>query len=217
MNTPFNLKAICLGVIGMATANSHAAATIVIEQDGPNVTISSTGGTVDLTGLSIVNTGATANTLYVGELQLYGVQDGADLAVALNSGNLTPSPGWTEGTVGVPVTFTLGSEEILFGSLGGFGGNDDRILFDRSWIAGVNNLGAFSATTDVPTDLATLGLTPGTSLTWNGATGDTVTIEIPGVVPEPASALLMWLGLSVFFRTSSSSLAVHLLKWRGGL
>ena len=182
--------------IGALAGGANGAVTINIFDDGTRVTIASTGGTVDLTGMSFLSQGiGFGNTLYQGGFGLVGVSgsDSSDSAV----GNLAYFNGFSLGNGGIAGGgFSAGDATIAFSDVGGPGGGDDALFFPSSWTAGVNTLNAFSFTTldGFDTSVTTLGYVVNSSAVWTALSGDTVTIQI-SPIPEPSSALALGLGM----------------------
>ena len=203
MNRCFLIAAFC--ALASLAGVAKAAVTINIFQDGSKVRISSSGGTLDTTGLNVdFNVlGLTDNSFAHG---FAGIDAGA-----FGSGTSTPglarfdfggsnitrtaSSGWTPGDgLRSTVTFTTGDETI---SVQNFSG-DTVIYLVNTAIVGINTVGAFSAVTDLDEDLASLMYTPNESVTYSWGS-DSITVVTS--IPEPSASILLALGaFGVLFR-----------------
>lgn len=180
---------------GSLAGGANAAVILNIFNDGTKVTISSSGGTVDLSGMTLTDGGiGFGNELFHGTFGLVGVE-GSDRGDSTSIGNLAYFNGFTRGNdSNTSGSFSSGDQTIAIREIGGApGGGDDTLFFPTGWTAGINTLNAFRFTTTSDTDVTSLGYTNNSSAVWTATSGDTVTILV-GSIPEPSSAILMGLG-----------------------
>lgn len=184
-----------LAALLLATGSAHAAYTINMYQNGPDV-VAVGSGSINLTGLVFSGSGGTAAivravnaTLVVGTATTFDAYDG--IAGPINFG------------AGVAVTATSYS-----GNGVGFNGSINRMVVPQGYVSG-NPLA--SSSTWAGTTIAGLGLTVGT-YTWNWA-GDSLTLVIslapPVAAVQPVPTLSQWAMVLLFG-------ALALLAWRRG-
>ncbi|MGA9507635.1 MAG: PEP-CTERM sorting domain-containing protein [Candidatus Sulfotelmatobacter sp.] len=166
----------------LATGIAHADSifTVTLAQVGPNV-VATGSGTIDLTGLTSFGSTSAGSELYPAHGIIgIGPFGNTDLYSGL-SGPASFGPGF-----GGFASSASGDSVFLedFGLL---------IEVPHGYVSGTS----LSGTATYSGTLATLNATPGTyTWTWNsGANSFVLNIEKPSVVPEPASFLLMGIGL----------------------
>ncbi len=191
------VAATVLGVtIGVMTApRAQAAYIVTLEQVGSNV-VATGSGTIDLSGLSYVETSAQ-------------VVEIVPTIAFINTGPTVPGePSQPDGLQDFYTGFTPGPESFgpgfatpfssSSGDLVGIEGNSaptyDQLLVPAGYVSG--SALSSSATWDDAT-FATLGVTPGTYV-WTWGDGDSFRLNIgTAAVPEPPSLLLLALPLGL--------------------
>jgi hypothetical protein len=159
-------------------ATAEAGVVLDIQQVAGNVVATATG-TVDLSALSIIETGTPGN----GMLPAFGVvQVGTTLVEDNVWGNIAGPASFGPGTG----LFEHSSSHS--GDFFGVAGKGQGIEVSTTYVSGAPLSGT---ATWADATFSSLGLTPGTyNYTWgSGPTADTLTVNI---VPEPAS---LWLGV----------------------
>lgn len=181
-------------VTGASTAcllgASHGAITLTVYQDGTKVSMSTTGGTIDTTGLVINNTPGSPNNILHGVANVIGFQQSDNSLNFFTGGTLSTTGGFSYGTGGGSgATFTGGYNIIALQDMGG-----GSLYLATDSIVGINIIPTVTATTIADATIAGLGFVEGSSatLTWGA---DSMTVQIL-TVPEPSNLVLSLLGLS---------------------
>jgi hypothetical protein len=185
----------CAAALGVAMLIGYgpmaqAAYTVTLAQVGTDV-VATGGGTIDLTGLSLVVSGAVTNASVQSSLGLIITGPIVDTPIDIYTGFAGPmsfgnSPSGVEGLTSA----SSGSGNVVE-IIGAF--ND--LAVPSGYVSG-------SSLSDMSTydnqTLASLEVTPGTYVwTWGPtALDDTFTLDIPAAVPEPASLTLLVAGLT---------------------
>ena len=180
------------------TSQPAQAILFNISEVGSDVVVSTTGGSLDLTGLALNSTDSWEDAVFFGAPLDFA---GAGIAVdspgrTIYSGSpgfftVTRNGGWTDGTFeSIPgtITATSGSGIVVqvFGSL----------FLDMAGISGTlanptgYTNGGFSLTIGSET-IASLGLTPGSSIvtSWGANADQQFTMQVATPVPEPLTML----------------------------
>lgn len=153
-------------------------------QQGGNVIVSTNGGSLDTTGLTISGPDGSTD-VFTGNGGWVGASASPDLVNFSNVGvTVTDSANWTQNGLNVVPTASSGTGGLYVNS-------DGEFCIDFGSIVGVNTNGAYSATVANST-LANLGLTANSSMTLSWVT-DSITMNV-SAVPEPSSAILLGLG-----------------------
>lgn len=180
-----------LVTFGSLVGGANAAINIHVVEDGSFVTISSTGGSIDTTGLSMGSVSSFGPDLFHGNFSADGVTESSGSVAQFTSGSSTitrsNSPGWTSGSGSSDVSFSEGLATILLSEF-----SATNIMLSDGAVVGNNNIAAFSATTTEPRTLADIGYTVNESVTYSWA-ADSITLTT-SPIPEPSSALLIGLG-----------------------
>ena len=180
--------------LGMMIGGNVAKAGFVVElnETATGITQATTGGTVDINGLSVVGAGTnqTGAGLGYGSFSLGGSTNYVSLT---GSFNLSPGPFWPSN--GARADSFTGN----FIGIVNFGSGFQLLLDPNTSVAGgIATIGPASASVNGKT-FADLGVTPGDSFVYSwgsGSNADFVTYNVVGsVVPAPSSYALMGLGL----------------------
>jgi hypothetical protein len=167
-----------------AAGRADAAIIINVQQVGSDV-VAMGGGSVDLTGLTLIQPFSAAAQIAADTAALL---EGPTSATSFNIYSHATGPGVPFGT-GVQTFATLGSGDVF--GVDGVGG--PIISLPSNYTSGTS----LSATdTYSGKTIASLGLTPGTyNYTWGtGGSDHTLTVNIIAPVPEPASLAIWSLG-----------------------
>ena len=179
--------------LGVAVA-SQASIKINVAESGSDVVVSSAGGSLDLTGFTVVSheSWGESNDILLGLIGSYfGVNDANDGSVNTlddqythnGTFNVSKSGGWTDSSSTTLIPSTIPAYTVGFSTSG-------SVYVPTFYVSG-SGLGAFSYT--VPNaSFASLGLTANESATATWA-ADSITIQ---TIPEPAT--FAYLGIFAF-------------------
>jgi hypothetical protein len=180
---------------GSLAGGANGAITLSIYQDGSKVSMSTTGGLVDTTGLTTTTTGGIPNTILHGVANAVGFQQSNNSLLRFNGASLSTTGGFSYGVGGSSSALFTGSYNMIALQNVGSG----SLYLGTGAITGLNSVSAVTATTVADATLAGLGFVEGSSLTMTWG-ADSVTVQ---VVPEPSSAALLSLGcFGLVFRRS---------------
>ena len=175
-----NALAIVVGSLIMHNSVSHAAVTIDVVESGANV-VATTTGTLNPTGLTFRAISSLGNN---------GMVYGSGLSIAHDGGILTGAAGplgvYTLDTTVVFSTGNLIAATSGSGDAVGFDSrNENTTVPDNLYLPNgyVSGTPISSTSTWALTDIATLGLIPGTYVvSWSS---DSLTLNIGGAAPPP--------------------------------
>ena len=180
---------------GSLAGGVNAAVTYYIQDAGSKVSITTLGGSLDLTGDSIDDGGFWDSApKAVLDDQRTGVTNNENSEVA--TGTITFSAAWTNGSIGPSgpgAGSWIGSSSFMMIFTGRR--TLSNLFLTDGTTAGVISVGAGTFTTNLDYSVAGIGLTTGESVTWRSkVTNDTVTYIVGSAVPEASSILLLGLG-----------------------
>lgn len=178
------ILATALVVLGVA--DSRADVIVTFEEVGSNV-VATGAGTLDLGGLTLINTVATNTGVTPATAELF-------LGPSTQNGNPTPTVDVYQAVSG-PASWGSGNQYFRIDSGTGdtFGvsirGTDLALIVPENYASG----GALSAISVWENEsLATMGLSPGSySYSW-GTNSNEFTIVVVAPVPEPSTALIVF-------------------------
>ena len=193
------ILAIMIAALSLAIT-SYTSAGIIInitEQNG-HVVISSPGGSINTTGLNIKDSGAAYDgvawhgySYAEAGFSADGYNDLKAFDYLSSDIKRITSDNWTYTQDAFndhysDITFTQGSTAII---LRYWSHNEPTLYLSNSAITGINIIAPFTAITDQPRTLASMGYTPNQFVTYSWR-HDFVTFNT-NTIPEPASALLL--------------------------
>jgi hypothetical protein len=168
---------VCGGLLALGTSPARAALTINIQQVGLDVVATSTGS-LNLSGLSLyLQNGSTSID--------FMIPSSGYIAVGTPGSSTVYNGFTTSGSIGSGSDFSSASS--YSGDLTAPDKGDGYLFLPHNYVSGTAISGSATWSN---TDFATLGLTPGSSLTFSWAS-DSLTVT---AVPEPMTALLPMLG-----------------------
>jgi hypothetical protein len=178
------IGAAALGLCSGLGLPAHAAYTVTLLQQGPDV-VATGSGSIDLTGLIFVGSSGGDEAIISGGLGI----------IVVGPVPFTPSDEY--GGYSGPIAFgNLGALTAISGSgdRAGIDQDSGELFVPTGYVSGSS---LSSSNTWDNRNFASLGVTPGTYVwTWGtGPNADSFTLQI-GAVPEPASLTLLAVGLA---------------------
>jgi len=176
--------------LGMMIGGNVAKAGFVVEltETATGITQATTGGTVDINGLSFVQAGGNSIGAGLGD-DSFALGSSTNLVEFAGSINLSPGSIWPSN--GAPADSVTGS----FIGFVNFGSGLFLLLDANTSVAGgIATIGPASASFNGIT-FADLGVTVGDSFVYSWGSGSNADSVTCNVVPEPSSYALMGFGL----------------------